>query len=99
MVDWENPIGANIVPIIEFKPSSMVFVERTHDCSRSLGMLTPEDHRQIAERCVRLAKTCTEPGVVEQLMMFAASHLERALRFHQPALVVRRQIKLVQEKK
>jgi hypothetical protein len=47
MVDWENSIGADILPIIEFKPSSMVLVERTHDWSHSLGMLTPEDHRQI----------------------------------------------------
>jgi hypothetical protein len=77
----------------------MVLVERTHDWSHSLGMLTPEDHRQIAERCVRLAKTCTAPGVAEQLMMFATNHFERALRLHQPDLVVRRQIKLVQEKK
>jgi hypothetical protein len=76
----------------------MVLVERTHDCGHSLGMLSSEDHRQIAERCMRLAKTCTEPRVAEQLMMFAANHLERALRLHQPALVVRRQIKLVQEK-
>ena len=84
--------------IIEFKPSSTVSVERTHECSHSLGMLTSEDHRQIAERCVRLAKTCTERRVVEQLMIFAANHLEQALRLQQPAVVVRRQIKLVQEK-
>jgi hypothetical protein len=61
-------------------------------------MLSSEDHRQIAERCIRLAKTCTERRVAEQLMMSAANHLERALRLHQPALVVRRQTKLVQEK-
>jgi hypothetical protein len=61
-------------------------------------MLSSEDHRQIAERCVRLAKACTEPRVAGQFMMFAANHLERALRLHQQAVVVRRQIKLVQEK-
>ncbi len=68
-------------------------------------MLTSEDHRQIAERCIRLAKTCTEPRVAEQLLTFAANHLEKAeqaLRSRQPATVVRRQIrrqiKLVQQK-
>jgi hypothetical protein len=84
--------------IIEFKPSSRVLVEGTYDPSHPWGMLTSEDHRQIAERCIRLAKTCTEPKVAEQLMTFAASHLERALRLQQPALVFRGQIKLVQEK-
>jgi hypothetical protein len=91
-------VRPNVLPIIEFKLSSMVLVEGTYDRSHSLGMLTSEDHRQIAERCIRLAKTCTEPTVAEQLMTFAANHLERALRLHQPATVVRRQIKLVQEK-
>jgi hypothetical protein len=91
-------VRPNVLPIIEFKLSSMVLVEGTYDRSHSLGMLTSEDHRQIAERCIRLAKTCTEPTVAEQLMTFAANHLERALRLHQPATVVSRQIKLVQEK-
>jgi hypothetical protein len=51
-------------------------------------MLTSEDHRQLAERCIRLAKTCTEPGVAEHLMTLAANYLElaeRALRLHQSA--------------
>jgi hypothetical protein len=63
-------------------------------------MLTSEDHRQLAERCIRLAKTCTKPIVAELLMTFAANHLETAdlaLRSRQPATVVRRQIKLAQE--
>jgi hypothetical protein len=54
-------VRPNVLPIIEFKLSSMVLVEGTYDRSHSLGMLTSEDHRQIAERCIRLAKTCTEP--------------------------------------
>jgi len=52
-------------------------------------MLTSEDHRQIAERCVRLAKMCTEPKVTEQLLTFAANHLEKAelaLRFRTTVL-------------
>jgi hypothetical protein len=66
-----------------------------------LSMLTCADHRQIAERCIRLAKTCTEPRVAEQLLTFAANHLEQAelaLRSRQPATVVGRQIRLVQQK-
>jgi hypothetical protein len=53
-------------------------------------MLTPKDHRELAARCLRLAKTCTKPSVAEQLMMLAASYLElaeRALRLHEPATV------------
>jgi hypothetical protein len=64
-------------------------------------LLTSEDHRQIAERCIRLAKTCTESRVAEQLLTFAANHLEQAelaLRSGQPATVVRRQVRLVQQK-
>jgi hypothetical protein len=34
--------------------------------------------RQMAERCIKLAKTCTEPRVAEQLLTFAANHLEKA---------------------
>ena len=50
-------------------------------------MLTSEDHRQLAERCIRLTKTCTKPTVAEQLMTLAANYLElaeRALRLRQP---------------
>jgi hypothetical protein len=62
-------------------------------------MLTFEDHRQLAERCIRLAKTC-KPTVAEQLMMLAANYLElaeRALRLRQPATAVRQQINVVQK--
>ena len=52
-------------------------------------MLTSEDHRQIAERCIRLAKTCTELRVAEQLLTFAANHLEKAeLALRSPASVL-----------
>ena len=64
-------------------------------------MLTSEDHRQIAERCIRLVKTCTEPRVAEQLLTFAANNLEKAelaLRSRQPATVIKRPIRLVQQK-
>jgi hypothetical protein len=62
-------------------------------------MLTSEDHRQIAERCIRLAKTCTELRVAEQLLTFAANHLEKAeLALRSPATVLGRQIRLMQQK-
>jgi hypothetical protein len=64
-------------------------------------MLTSEDHRQLAERCIRLAKECTKPSVAEHLMRLAANYLElaeRALRLREPATAVRRQhIKAVQK--
>jgi hypothetical protein len=41
-------------------------------------MLTSEDHRQLAERCIRLAKACTKPNVAESLMALAANYLELA---------------------
>ena len=41
-------------------------------------MLTSEDHRQLAERCIRLAKECTKPSVAEYLMTLAANYLELA---------------------
>jgi hypothetical protein len=60
-------------------------------------MLTSEDHRQIAERCIRLATTCTELRVAEQLLTFAANHLEKAeLALRSPASVLRRHIRLMQ---
>jgi hypothetical protein len=65
-----------------------------HECSR------PKTIEKIAERCIRLAKTCTEPRVAEQLLIFATNHLEQAelaLRSRQPATVVRRQVRLVQQ--
>jgi hypothetical protein len=57
-------------------------------------MLTSEDHRQLAERCIRLAKTCTRPTVAEQLMTLAANYLElaeRALRLDQQLHVVQKE--------
>jgi hypothetical protein len=54
-------------------------------------MLTPKDHRELAARCLRLAKTCIKPSVAEQLMILAASYLElaeRALRLHEPATAI-----------
>jgi hypothetical protein len=58
----------------------MVLVEGSHDRSHDSKMLTSEDHRDLAKRCLRLAKTCTKPGVAEQLMMLAANYLELAER-------------------
>jgi hypothetical protein len=64
-------------------------------------MLTSEDHRQLAERCIRLAKECTKPSVAEYLMTLAASYLEvaeRALRLREPVAAVRQQhIKVMQK--
>jgi hypothetical protein len=57
-------------------------------------MLTSEDHRQLAERCIRLAKECTKPSVAEYLMMLAANYLElaqKALILREPATAVRAQ--------
>jgi len=63
-------------------------------------MLTSEDHRQLAERCIRLAKACTKPNVVESLMALAANYLElaeEALRLRQLATAGgRHHIKVVQ---
>ena len=64
-------------------------------------MLTSEDHRRLAERCIRLAKECAKPRVAEHLMTLAANYLElaeRALRLSEAATAVRRQhIKAVQK--
>jgi hypothetical protein len=64
-------------------------------------MLTSEDHRHLAERCIRLAKECPKPSVAEHLMRLAENYLElaeRALRLREPATAVRRQhIKAVQK--
>ncbi len=64
-------------------------------------MLTLEDHRQLAERCIRLAKDCTKPSVAEYLMTLAANYLElaeRALRLREGATAAGAQyFKIVQE--
>ena len=60
-------------------------------------MLTSEDHRQLAERCIRLARECTKPSVAEYLMTLAASYLdlaERALRLRESR---RQHIKVMQK--
>jgi hypothetical protein len=57
-------------------------------------MLTPEDHRQLAERCIRLAKACPKPSVAEYLMALAANYLEvaeLAIRVGRPAAAVQQQ--------
>jgi hypothetical protein len=78
----------------------VVLVEGICDRSHRSKMLISEDHRQLAPRCIRLAKACSKPTVAEQLMMLAASYLElaeRALRLRQPATAVRQQINVVQK--
>jgi hypothetical protein len=72
----------------------------TFDRSHGSEMLTSEDHRQLAERCIKLAKACTKPSVAEYLMTLAANYqelAERALRLRQLTTGGRRQhIKVVQ---
>jgi hypothetical protein len=41
-------------------------------------MLNREDHRDLAERCVRLAQACSKPKVAQYLMTLAANYLELA---------------------
>ena len=64
-------------------------------------MLTSEDHRQLTERCIRLAKESLKPSVAEYLMTLAANYLElaeRALILREPATAVRQQhVKVVQK--
>jgi hypothetical protein len=75
----------------------------TYDRSHRSETPTSEDHRQLAERCIRLAKACTKPSVAEYLylMTLAANYLElaeRALRLRQLATAGRRHhIKVVQK--
>ena len=63
--------------------------------------MTSEDHRQLAERCIRLAKECSKPSVAEYLMTLAVNYLElaeRALTLREPTTAVRRQhIKIMQK--
>ena len=42
-------------------------------------MLTPEDYRQLAERCALLAFECATPGVAEELKTLALDYLTRAV--------------------
>jgi hypothetical protein len=41
-------------------------------------VLTPEDYRQLAERCALLAFECATPGVAEELRTLALDYLTRA---------------------
>ena len=41
-------------------------------------MLNPEDHRHLAERCIRLAKASSEANIAQYLMVLAANYLELA---------------------
>ena len=42
-------------------------------------MLTPDDYRQLAERCVLLAFECATPGIAEELRTLALDYLTRAV--------------------
>ena len=42
-------------------------------------MLTPEDYRQLAERCALLAFECATPGVAEELRTLALDYLTPAV--------------------
>jgi hypothetical protein len=42
-------------------------------------VLTPEDFRQLAERCALLAFNCATPGVAEELRTLALDYLTRAV--------------------
>ena len=62
--------------------------------------MTPEDHRQLAERCIRLAKASLKPSVAEYLTALAADYLELAeltVRVRRPAAAMRRQLDLVKK--
>jgi hypothetical protein len=42
-------------------------------------VLTPEDYRQLAERCALLAFECATPGIAEELRTLALDYLTRAV--------------------
>jgi hypothetical protein len=48
-------------------------------------MLTFEDHRQLAERCMRLAKVSNQPKVAEYLRALATNYLDLAELAHTSA--------------
>jgi hypothetical protein len=53
--------------------------------------MTPEDHRQLAERCIRLAKTSSKPSVAVYLTALAADYLELAeltIKVRRPAAAI-----------
>jgi hypothetical protein len=41
-------------------------------------MLNSDDHRALAERCVRLAQECSKPKVTQYLMALAENYIELA---------------------
>jgi hypothetical protein len=45
----------------------------------SSATMTPEDYRQLAERCALLAFECAAPGVAEELRTLAVDYLTRAV--------------------
>jgi hypothetical protein len=60
--------------------------------------MTSEDHRQLAERCIRLAKASSKPSVAEYLTALAADYLELAdltTKIDRPAAAMRRKLDLV----
>ena len=44
------------------------------------AMLTSEDYKQLAERCVELASECSAPTAAEALRALAVDYLSRAAR-------------------
>ena len=42
-------------------------------------MLTPDDYRQLAERCALLAFECATPRIAEELRTLALDYLMRAV--------------------
>jgi len=44
------------------------------------AMLTSEDYKQLAERCMELASECSAPAVAEALRALAVDYLTRAAR-------------------
>ena len=42
-------------------------------------MLTPDDYRQLAERCALLAFECATPRIAEELRTLALDYLTRAV--------------------
>ena len=84
-----------------FKPSPPLGIDKTAAAGKFAMMLTFEDHRQLAERCIRLAKASSQPKVAEYLIALAANYLdlaELALRLHRPTPAEQRQhIRLVKK--
>jgi hypothetical protein len=54
------------------------------------AMLTSEDCKQLAERCVELASECSAPTVAEALRALAVDYLTRAARLRRREATVQR---------